>query len=255
MIEPNTFEYNLLFTLTIILLIIKASFSLFLGREVIKQTKTKGHFEVDFLFAVFILMLCLFISRIIGLYLDFFLTYLDESRYFQPENFIYYRIGSFILLSGFAFLLFTLDSKVINFKFKGIPSFIVFAGSIFILIYPINSEEDIHLIYIVELISISLVIFIPVLLVYFGIKAREIRKISFLITLGTIIYFISALIVNDYIMDVLRDLIGPGGHLLLHTIYIALKVVGLFFITYGASNLYFYSYFRYEYLYKIKEFE
>ena len=81
MVEPDTIVYNLMLFLSLILLMIKLLCSIFLGKEVINKKKRLGVFEFDILFAVFIFMICLFISRIIYVYFDIFLTNLDQEKF------------------------------------------------------------------------------------------------------------------------------------------------------------------------------
>ena len=253
MIEINSFNYNLMLILTIFLLIIKFAFTTFLLREIVNQRKTKKVFEIDLLFAIFVLILCLFITRLIGFYYDFILTKFDRSKFYNPQNFIIWKIGIFIQAFAFAFFLFITDKKVLNFKFKGIISYIFIAGFILILIYPVSSEEDFWFISIIELISLFIVILVPALYIYIGTVAPEIRKVSFLIAFGIIIYFIGVIIINGFVLDLLKAPIGSNTYLIIYIFYTVLKIAGLFLITLGASHLYLFSYFKYDFLHERKK--
>ena len=45
-IGPNSFEYNLLYVLTLILIISKLLFSLYLAKRIIERKKERGKFEI-----------------------------------------------------------------------------------------------------------------------------------------------------------------------------------------------------------------
>ena len=78
-IEPNSFEFQLFWFLTIIILITKALCVAYLLRKIIIRKKETGEIPKDFVFCVFIMLLCLFISRLCYFYYEFYLIRQDRS--------------------------------------------------------------------------------------------------------------------------------------------------------------------------------
>ena len=64
-IIPNSFEFNLFLVLTIGLVLGKILLSTYLAIKIYQRAKEREEFKVDFIFGVFILILCFMISRII----------------------------------------------------------------------------------------------------------------------------------------------------------------------------------------------
>ena len=83
---PNDPIYQLFYVLIVIVLIFKASLASYLAVRVYKKSKREGEFKFDFLFAVFVLVVSMFISRAFYFYFDFYLTYFDPNEYWRPEN-------------------------------------------------------------------------------------------------------------------------------------------------------------------------
>ena len=190
-IQPNSFEYNFLFILTIILLAVQLAISLFLLKKVFDKKKERGSFEIDFLFGLFIMAITLFISRLIFTYFDFYLTKFDPNTYYLMPNILVWKLAQLIVILGFAFLVFIIDRKVLNFKFKGIFSNILIATALFTFFYPINSAEDFKFVSSILGISVITVSFVfPALFIYIG-RTPGIRATAFMFAFGIIVFLFS----------------------------------------------------------------
>ena len=235
-IKPNSFEFNLFFILTIIVLAAKGLLTLYLGKKVLNKKKETGHFSIDFLFSVMILILCLFISRLFYTYFDFFLTKFDESTYHMFPNVVYWKIAGFIAAMGFAFVLFIIDLKVLNFKYKGLFCYILILLSLIQLLFPVNSAADFELVSSLTLFLLGIGFIFPAVFIYIGIKTPGLRKISFMIVLGCIIYTIGGIIVGEYILAPLREIFGPQIHITAFFIFLFSKLTGLTLLAYSVSK-------------------
>ncbi|MHA1294341.1 MAG: hypothetical protein ACTSQJ_16985 [Promethearchaeota archaeon] len=235
-IEPNSFEYNFLFALYIVLLSTKLILVIYLGKKVIKRRKEEDFKAFDFIFSVFVLMICAFISRLLYFYFDFVLTKFDSDTFYLVPNVIIWKLAGFIGSLGFAFVLFTIDKKVLNFKFKGIFTYIIIATALFILFYPVNTSEDFEFVSALGLIPNLIGSVIPIIFLYIGIKTPGLRKTAFIIAFGVIIYGIGANLVNEITIAPLREIYGHQVVILMFFLFLVFKITGLIMVSYGATK-------------------
>ncbi|MFW9971649.1 MAG: hypothetical protein ACFFDF_15745 [Candidatus Odinarchaeota archaeon] len=236
---PYSFEYNLLFTLTIILIIAKFSLTIYLAKRVFEKAKERGKFEINFVFGIFILMLGLLISRLIYFYYDFFLTLYDQALLHIMPNIIFWKIASFISSLSFISLIFIIDRKMLKFKFKGILAYFLLGVALFQLIYPVFTAEDFQLISAVGMLGLLVMILIPALFIYIGIKRPELRKISFIFVLGAVCYFLGSIIESEFIVAPLQALFGAEFRFVIFLMSLILKIGGLIIITSSSMKIYF----------------
>ncbi|MFX0073009.1 MAG: hypothetical protein ACFFAO_18180 [Candidatus Hermodarchaeota archaeon] len=235
-VELTSLEFTSLYILTILLLIVKLILSFYLLRRILKDKKEKGQISYNFVFSFFILMLCLFFSRLIYFY-NFNLSKFDPDKYYLFPYYVYWKIASIVGMVGLAYLVFIIDKQAFKFKFKGILAYILIAGMIFIAVYPINSLEDFRLVSYV-FISVSIVgALIPILFIYIGIKTPPIRKYAYLFSLGVILYLISINLVTESTLAPLREIYGSSIHVIMYFIYFVLKVIGLSISAYYVNRL------------------
>lgn len=231
--DISDFEFELFFVLTTILINCKLLLSVYLGKKLIDKKKETGKFKLSFITAVFVFIVSLFVSRLLYMYFDFYLTKFDTSTYYLMPNVLIWKIALFIGSVGFAFVLFTVDKKVLKFKLKGILAYLTLGIALLILIWPVKSFQD--FVFISGLgITIGLsgfVIFI--IFLYIGIKVSSFRKPSFLIDIGFMIYAIGSLVINEFILTPLRAMFGSQIHSVLYLIYMILKITGLLILSYG----------------------
>jgi hypothetical protein len=228
-LQPNTFEYNLLFYLTIILIIVKVLLSTYLGIKVLKKRKQEQ--EIEFLFAFFILLLSGVISRIIYFYFDFFLTQNNPDNY--VENVIYWKIASAIGICGSAVVMFAVDRKVLKFKLKGIFSYILIATAVIVLIYPVNTVADFNTVANIIVLSFLAIILLPAVFFYVGVKIHPSPRAlsAFAIAIGIIVYMIGTIMVNETFFGFIDTAIR-------FLLFVILKIAGLAMMSYGVTKLY-----------------
>lgn len=232
------FEFNLFLVLTIIVIITKLALSPYLLKRVLNDKKKTGHLSYNFIFSLFILMVCLLISRLLFFYFDFILTRYDYDKYFIYPNIIFWKVAMFIAFLGYANLLFTIDKKAFDFKFKGILAYIIVASGLFILLYPINSNEDFNTVSMVFSMASLVGIVIPILFIIMGFKTQgDIRKGAFIFALGSILYLVSMNFVNTSVLELLGEMFGSQIRTTMFFLYLVFKVSGLILLTYGSIEI------------------
>ncbi len=235
-LQITQFEYNVFFGLTILLLITKAALSIYLGKRLLDSKKETGKIKLNFITAFFVLILCLFISRLFYLYFDFFLTKLDPTTYYLMPNVWVWKIAGIALSIGFAFVLYTLDKKALKFKLKGIPAYCTLGSEILVLIIPVNSQEDFVFVSGVGIIGGLGAIMVLIIFLYIGIKIPGLRKPSFMITLGLVTYVLGALLFNEFIVSLLISIFGPQFRVTAYTLFMILKILGLIIIAFSVTK-------------------
>jgi hypothetical protein len=235
----GSFEYNLLLILSFILVGGKCILWAYLLKKLIENTKKRESFEVDFIFGIFFLVSCFIVSRIIFIYVDFFLTGFDMYKYHLHPNALIWKVATVTYLAGTAVLMFIIDKKVLKFKFKGIFAYIIIAVMIFILIYPINTYEDFEAVGNIETIGIlTAIIIFPIIFIYLGIKTARLRKIAFIFAFGIIIFAIGGTLLNRSLEAALVEAFGSQIRIFIWTLSITLKLTGLTMITYSCTKFY-----------------
>jgi hypothetical protein len=226
-LQPNTFEYNLLFVLVIILIIFKLLITIYFATVVIKKKKETGELSFDFSFGMFVLMLCLFLSRLVYLYYDFYCTQFDPDTFIDPYNLFVWKIATTIYAIGFATILFTIDKVLLEFKLKGILSYIIIINAIIILLYPVRTQQDFILINGLSAIGALVGVLIPIIFIYLGNRTPNLRKPAYMIAFGVIIFTIGALLVIQPILDPLINIYGDQVQILMFFLFFILKIIGL----------------------------
>ncbi|TXT61946.1 MAG: membrane protein of unknown function [Promethearchaeota archaeon] len=232
-----TTDLFIIFVLTLVLLGTKAFLVIFLGKELYGKYKSLGYFEFDFLFAFFILMVCLLISRIFYVIFDFVLTQYTIENYVEWA--IFWKLAGFIGGIGLFFVLLTIERAVLNYKLKAIPSIIILLSFIVVLVFPVNEISDFQLLHINIIFSLSLIFIVPIIFIYMGIRAPEIRKVSFILSLGVILFLVGLVFMNEFFLYQLNRITT-------FFLFILFKLSGLILISYSATNLYIYNYFMEE---------
>ena len=234
--QISNVEYNVFLALTMVLLATKAILGTYLGRKIVKKKRETGEFKADFVFAIFVFMIALFVSRIIYVIFDFHLTRFDPSTYWLFPNIIYWKLGVFISGIGFSYVIFVIDKKALQFKFKGIFAYFSVGMAILILAWPVNSSSDFAAVSFLGIIASSTGLIIPIIFIYLAAKIPGLRKPSLYLTFGFIIYALGASIINEFLLTILRELYGPQIHIVLYLVYLILKMGGLTMIAYGITN-------------------
>lgn len=232
-LEPNTFEFDLFLVLTIILLIMKLLLSLYIANVIYRRKKETGEFSFDFITGMFILLICLFVSRLLLFYFDFYLTEFNHDNYTEPSYLIVWRFGMLIYATGFTVILFTVDKIVLDFKFKGIFAYIMLIAGIIQFVYPINTLEDLFIIAGIGLIYGLVAVIIPIIFFYTGNKTPSLRKPAFMIAIGIIFFAIGAILVAEPIIIPLMNMYGNDIQILIFFLFLIFKIIGLSFLAFG----------------------
>jgi hypothetical protein len=235
-IAPNTPEFNLLFILVIIVLIVKSGFTIYLGNKVLKRKKETGKLEIDFLFSIFILGLCAVISRIILTYYDFFLVQFDENRLWIYPNVIYWKISTLISSFGLVLVLYTIDKKVLKNKFKGILAYYALTVLLIQFFWPVNIKTDFE--FVSSLIIYGLIAFavIPIIFLYLAIKTPGLRNVCLLMFFGILIYAGGSFLVGETVLDPIRDAFGEQVDFPMYVIFYISKIIGISMLALGVTR-------------------
>ena len=237
-IQPNTLEYNVLFILTIIILIIKFGIAFYLGLKLIQRNKEKDSFQADFLFGLFITVVGLFISRLLYMIFDFYLTEFDSNFYYIYPNIIVWKIAGLIDQSCFAVFLFIIDKKLLNFKFKGIFAYLLIGITLFQIFYPVYSAEDFELISAVGVAGVVILLVVPIIFLYIGYKSPRLRVSAILFVSSLILFFIGSNLLSESILAPIKELYGVEFQITIIFISLLLKIAGLLLATYNGLKFY-----------------
>ena len=229
-LQISDLEFNIFFILTIILICVKLILGLFLGIKIYYQKKEAGNFNFGFIFGVFIFVICMFLSRIIFFYFDFFLTKFDSQTYYQMPSLLCWKIAMFINSIGATVFIFITDLKVFDFKLKGLLAYVIMILSIIQFIYPVNSSQDFEILSYFDLRFLVVGIIIPIYFFYLAWKPSPYRIPSITLASGIILYTLGALITAELILNALAQI-----RILIYFISLILKVLGLFLFVYGVS--------------------
>ena len=181
-------------------------------------------------------MICLIVSRAFYIIFDFFLTFFDSETYYLFPNYVFWKLGFTISTIGFAFVIYIIDKKALKFKLKGIFAYFSVAIAIIIFLIPTNSSEDFSFLsFLGILASISGLILI-VLFVYIGITIQPLRKTSFIITFGFLIYAFGSVLISEFILEPARAIYGPQIHIIAYLAYLIFKIIALILISYSIKK-------------------
>ncbi|TFF98091.1 MAG: hypothetical protein EU541_07320 [Promethearchaeota archaeon] len=239
-LEPNTIEYQVFYILTILLLVAKFSLSIYLGKKIYAKSKREGQFSFDFIFGVFILMVCLFISRLLYFFYDFYLTEFNPQNFLNPTALLMWMFASLVSTIGYATAMFTVDYRVLHFRLKGIIAYLIIGVGIFDSVWIlggfVKTQSDFELVSGLLMVANFLAIIIPIIFFYIGIKTMGLKKISFIIAFGVIIFSIGSSIVLQPIIAPLRNTFGDLIQIPIFFIFFIFKLVGLAMFSWGVTQ-------------------
>lgn len=239
-LEPNTIEYQVFFILTILLLVAKFTLSIYLGSKIYKKTKKEGKFSFDFIFGVFILMVCLFLSRLLYFFYDFYLTEFNPENFLKPNALLIWSFATLISTIGYAMAMFTVDYKVLHFRLKGIIAYLIIGVGIFDMIWIlggfVQTTSDFELASGLLIVANFLAIIIPIIFFYIGFKTTGLKKVSYIIAFGVIIFSIGSSLVLQPIISPLRNNFGDLIQIPIFFMFFILKLVGLAMFSWGVTQ-------------------
>ncbi len=229
LLKLSSLEFNTFFVLTIVLLVGKAALSIYLGKKIYDKTKETGKFSFGFVPAVFALMVCLLVSRLFYIQFDFVYTKFDPTTYYSTPGIYYWKLGAFTSLLGYAIFIFVVDKKLLNFKLKGILTYLILLLGVIQLAYPVNNTEDFQTVSVLTMVANVVAILIPIIFFYIGAKSpSDYSKAAYTIAVGVILYAIGANIVVEALLALLGDL-----RIVLYFLSLIFKISGLVMFSYG----------------------
>jgi len=231
MISSN-YEFNLKLILYLILLVIKILFSLYLGRVILRKKKENGFIEFNFITSYFLLLILTAVANIFFIYLLFF----DPDTYHLMPIVIIWRLATFFEYLSYIPVFIAIEWRVLNFKLKGIPSSVLIFIAFLVLIYPINSKDDIEFLSSFVIIAVIAGIFIFVVFLYLGIKIPGLRKPAFLYVFGAIINTIGQQLGAENLLVYLSEEYGQPAYTLMQIFSLTLRVIGLLMVVIGISQ-------------------
>jgi hypothetical protein len=226
---------TIIFWLTCFIILIKLVMLIFMGVKIRHRKKEGLELAVSFMRSMWILLFTLLLSRLFYMYFDFALTHFDKVNY--PEHAIWWKTAQLIIGSGLAYIVFVIDRKILSFKFKGIFAYIIIAGSILTLFWPVITEADFDTISTIGILPQlgMLVIFA----VFFNIAVKSsgrVRSTALILIFAFVLYAVAALLVNAGLLSALAPLLGPNTDVFMYIIQSTFKTAGIIMMAVGASR-------------------
>ena len=159
----------------------------------------------------------------------------DPNLFHTYPAILCWKIATLVSMIGYATFLFTIDRKILDFRFKGIFSYIIMGFALFAFFYPVNSSKDLEFLAIILLFANIVAIIIPILFFYIG-RDQEYRKPAYMTAIGIIIFAIAANITNESLVHYIEVVFGQGTRIFLHLLSGILKVSGLLIFSYGITK-------------------
>jgi hypothetical protein len=225
-IVPYSTQFYIILVFTLVIMAFKLFLIAYLWRRI--SQKEEGSRSGSFVFGVFVLLLSFFLSRIFYMIFDFQITQFDMELYAVGNNEWFWKCGQLLAGIGQAYIVYVLDKKVLNNKFKGWISYImlIFLGILFV--YPINTLDDFYLVSTIGIIpSLGIVIVAVVFLSIASKASGDLRKTALLFVFGMLLYSIGALAVNAAILSALEDSMGEWVDVVVYFIQMVVKIIGL----------------------------
>jgi len=133
---------------------------------------------------------------------------------------------------GYSAVLFSVDKKFMDFRFRGIFAYIVLGVGVIQLLYPVNTPEDFTLVSNLALLSNIVAIVLPIMFIYIGIKTpktSKYRNLAFIVAIGIIIYAIGSNLMVESIISSFELNI----RIVIYFAFIILKLLGLSLFIFG----------------------
>jgi hypothetical protein len=229
---PDGWEIIFIFTLGIVA--VKAILATFLSIKLATRNKKEASVSGAFLASVLFLMISWLASRLCYMYFDFFLTRFNTALYPESPNIWFWKTGSVLGALGVAVVIWTVDRKILQNKFKGILAIIMIATSIVQLLYPVATLDDFNLVSGFGIVGSLGAFLIPILFLWIGVKTPGLRKIAFAIAIGAIVYTLGNTLPNSNIITLLAG-IGLSQDLV-YLVSTALKITGLLLLAVGGAK-------------------
>jgi|SRR5271157_85428 len=236
MIYSNSWEFWTIFFATVAVVIMKFSIVVYLAVK-IRVRKKEGSLAVPFIRGFMLLILFLLISRVLFMIFDFYYTQFNMALYSNHPGVWFWQAGMFISSIGLAIIVFVTDKQLINFKFKGLFAYIVLAGGIFELVYPVNNLNDFNFLSTISILpDISLLVTFLCLVNIAWKTTGTVRRNAGILILAIVFYTISALVVNSGLITALNAILGFDVDVYFYLLQAILKITSIGLMAWGASH-------------------
>lgn len=234
MLTQGSLEFNIIFALTMVVIGIKYVLAMSLGRKVYLRTKHQGQFRADMLFMMGLYLFMAGTARILYSIFDFYYTQFDPAKY--VANVWWWKTALVVAQVMLVGLLYTMDKRIYLFKWKGIPAYIIGITICIQFIYPINSMDDFEFVSSLFIITIGGSMLLPIMFIHLGSKKSELRKDSWRIGFGIILYSIGSAILMENLLGPLADQYTDMIRVYFYLISTICKAIGLFMVYLGSTT-------------------
>ncbi len=226
--------FELIFIFTLVIVLVKLALVVFMSIKIARKRREEKSVSFAFLASVLFLMICWLVSRLCYIYFDFFLTKFYTYLYYVSPNIWFWKAGSFIAAIGVAVVVWTVDRKILQNKFKGVLAIIMIAAAVTQLVYPVGDKSSFDTVSLIGIVGSLGAFLIPILFLWIGIKTPGLRKIAFAIVFGTIIYVLGNSLPNSNILALFTGLgMSPD---LVYLVSTLMKTTGLILLAIGGSQ-------------------
>ncbi|MBN2152916.1 MAG: hypothetical protein JW839_15805 [Candidatus Lokiarchaeota archaeon] len=232
---PDTYE--IIFLLTLGLILVKLILGLYLAVKVRRSKKEENPVAPLFIGTVMLLMFLWAVSRTLFMEFDFFLTKFVEATYPDFPNVWFWKFGSVFASVGVIAILFIVDKKILSNKFKGVFAYIMLAAAIVQFAYPVDDYADFVVASTIGIVGSATSFLIPILFLYIGKKTPGLRRTAFTFAFGIIIYVLGGALVSASIIPMFYAL--GLSQTMVYLISTSMKVLGLLMVAYGTTRFHF----------------
>jgi hypothetical protein len=232
-LPPETI--TIILWLTVFIEAVKFLMLIFLGVKIRHRRKEGLELASAFLIAMWILIFTLLLSRLFYMYFDFGLTNFDMATY--AANAIWWKIAQFIIGCGLAYIVFVIDRKILSFKLKGIFAYIIIAGSIIMIIWPVSTADDFAAMSTMSILPQLGMFVVFVVFLNIAIKASgRVRNTAVIIIFAFVLYTVAALLVNAGVVSGLESIFGANATVYMYILQSIFKTAGIIMMAVGASR-------------------
>ena len=240
-ITPNSVEFYTIFWLTMFVVIVKAVVLIYLEKKIQKKKK-EGSMAVSFIRGISIFILSLLVARIFYIVFDFHYTKFDDTIYYLMPQIWYWKAGQLLSGLGQVYLVWVVDKKILDNKFKGVISILMLVLIVFPFLYPVRQdpvlgEVDFNLLSTFSIVSSLGTVIVFLVFIYIGRKSTgAVKKTAYTLSWAFFLYGIGALAVNQSIIDALQPLFSGDIDVYVYLVQSITKAVAICLIAYGATK-------------------
>ena len=235
MAQPFSIDtFNMIFYLTCFILVVKLIIIIFISVK-IAHRGSEYALARSFMISMLILIISLLISRLFYMVFDFMYTKFDTDLY--PTYAIWWKLGQLIVGLGLAYIVFVVDRKILQFKLKGIFAYIIVAGSVLTLLWPVSTQSDFEFISTIGILpNLGMLVLFFVFLNIARKTSGRLRTTAVIIILSFIFYAVAALAVNAGLIKAFSSAVGFDVTVYMYVFQTILKTIGIVLMAAGASR-------------------